>query len=184
MTGGMKQRMIGAAVLVAIGIIAWTVVFDPSQVDRFSQRTQIPPRPDFAPVEIVPAKRPEQLRTLDYDERNRKQLQAQIAEAETPAVNSSLAEDETTSRTDEFGLPVLWAVQLGSFGQRDNALELKERVEKDGYHVIVQTVTDGGESLTRVLLEPKADRQTAEQLRERVDRKFGTGAMVVRYYPG
>lgn len=187
MNSAMKQRMIGAMVLVAIGIIAWTLIFDPSQVYRFSQRSQIPPPPAFEKLDIAPAVRPEVLRSLDYTERNVAQLRAEQATASAaPALPESPPAGTANSAdsTDEFGLPVMWAVQVGSFGQLENAQELKQRLERSGYHVIVQSVDAGPQRLSRVFIDPKLDRRHADRLRDKVDGKFGTGAMVVRYYPG
>lgn len=45
MTEAMKHRLVGAAVLIALGVIAWPVIFDSSPVREISQRSQIPEEP-------------------------------------------------------------------------------------------------------------------------------------------
>ena len=45
MTEAMKHRLVGAAVLVALGVIAWPVLFDTTPVREMSQRSQIPTEP-------------------------------------------------------------------------------------------------------------------------------------------
>ena len=45
MTEAMKHRLVGAAVLVALGVIAWPVLFDTTPVREISQRSQIPSEP-------------------------------------------------------------------------------------------------------------------------------------------
>ena len=45
MTEAMKHRLVGAAVLVALGVIAWPVLFDTTPVREMSQRSQIPAEP-------------------------------------------------------------------------------------------------------------------------------------------
>jgi len=41
----MKHRLVGMAVLVALGIIAWPVIFDTTPMREINQRSQIPPAP-------------------------------------------------------------------------------------------------------------------------------------------
>jgi DedD protein len=41
----MKHRLVGMAVLVALGVIAWPVIFDTTPMREINQRSQIPPAP-------------------------------------------------------------------------------------------------------------------------------------------
>ena len=103
MKQGMKQRLVGAVVLIALGIVIWPIVFDPSVVRRFSEESKIPPAPRFDEFSV-----PE----TDIDAGGNTP-----AEIEEAPINSENRSAESTARvkaaaqageaTDEFGLPVL-----------------------------------------------------------------------------
>jgi DedD protein len=193
---GLKQRLIGAAVLIGIGIIAWSLLFDPSQAGRFSRSSEIPPAPEFEPVQIPrpsPAATPPR---IDFEARNRAQLAAQQAADETPAEpgpdEAAPAPDESSAAppvpaeqvSADQDLPPMWAVQVGSFSDLTNAREFKQRLEEAGYHVIVQRIDGAQGRMTRLIVDPTMTRRSAERLQTRLDADFGTRSVVIRYYPG
>ncbi|HMV72636.1 MAG TPA: SPOR domain-containing protein [Pseudomonadales bacterium] len=59
MTEAMKHRLVGAAVLIALGVIAWPVIFDSSPVREISQRSQIPPEPQSERFTVAEPERPQ-----------------------------------------------------------------------------------------------------------------------------
>jgi DedD protein len=185
-----KHRLIGAAVLVALGVIVWPVIFDTSAVREISQRSEIPPAPELERFDIVEPERPGMEPTPQYDELRRAlpETAPTPAEPEQPPPEAERRPDErrvaeTVARPDEQGLPVLWAVQLGVFSVIENAQELKKRAENAGYHAILQTVGGRGSKQYRVYVEPKLERGSADALRREVNAKLGVEGFVTRYYP-
>ena len=185
MTEAMKHRLVGAAVLVALGIIAWPVVFDTSPVREISQRSQIPPPPElerFSVDEPVPPALPPA-----PDSAAQRAAQATETEAERAAEAARLAPADgkpvpATTR-EKSGLPVQWAVQLGVFSRMENAQDIKRRAEKAGYHAILQSVPAAQGTQYRVYVNPKLDRAEAQKLAAEVERKLAVKGYVTRYYP-
>jgi len=61
-----------------------------------------------------------------------------------------------------------WAVQLGVFGQRDNADRLVRDLRSRGFEAFVSPVSRPGNTLYRVRVGPEHDRDAAEQLARRL----------------
>ncbi|MEM8982005.1 MAG: SPOR domain-containing protein [Pseudomonadota bacterium] len=74
----------------------------------------------------------------------------------------------------------LWAVQLGSFSDRDNASRLAASLRADGISAFLTEIERNGTTLHRVRVGPVADRSAAERLVAELDRK-GHSARVVQH---
>ena len=198
MQESMKHRLVGAAVLVGLGVIAWPVVFDTTPVREISQRSQIPRPPaeqsfevaQPAPVALPPAPDSAALReqlpdTLPPEAAAEPEVSTpELAPAAAKAPLARPAPDPVaTVRTDARALPEQWALQLGVFSARDNALELRARAEKAGFHALVQTVGSGPARRYRVYVEPKLDRAAVQRAAVSVQQKLGIKGYVTRYYP-
>ncbi|USA43199.1 SPOR domain-containing protein [Spongiibacter taiwanensis] len=55
----MRQRLVGALVLLCLGVIVWSMLFTGSVDHRVDRETQIPPAPEIEPVLDTPPQRPE-----------------------------------------------------------------------------------------------------------------------------
>lgn len=199
MKESMKHRLVGAAVLVGLGIIAWPVVFDTTPVREMSQRSQLPSPPAEQPF-VVPEPDPVSLPPEPDSGALRDQLpdnpvvEQGAATADPPevvppepageAVASATAPASVPpARTDESGLPEQWALQLGVFSDRENAMELRARAETAGFHALVQPVGSGPGRRYRVFVEPKLDRAAVQRAATTVNQKLGIKGYVTRYYP-
>ena len=180
----MKHRLVGAAVLVALGVIAWPIIFDTTPVREFSQRSEIPEEPHVDRFE-VPEPSPVQVPAEPDSEAQR------AAEPQPPTEPLAAAQPAPQPEAppvpaphgDEYGLPEQWALQLGVFGQLENALEVREKAEQAGYHAILQSVAANGTTQHRVYIEPKLDRSALDSLLPEVERKLGIKGYVTRYRP-
>jgi cell division septation protein DedD len=85
------------------------------------------------------------------------------APAAVPKVNPEVRH---TERTPPPGSG--WAVQLGVFGQRDNADRLVRDLRSRGFEAFVSPVSRPGSTLYRVRVGPEHDRDAAEQLARRL----------------
>jgi cell division septation protein DedD len=73
-----------------------------------------------------------------------------------------------------------WAIQIGSFGSRDNADRLRRQLVGEGYPVFLMPVQSGGRTLHRVRVGPYGDRATANEVARRLA-ATGPGGTVVRH---
>lgn len=62
----------------------------------------------------------------------------------------------------------LWAVQLGSFSDKDNADRLAAELRGAGYPAFLSQVSTGGRTLHRVRVGPQADRGASEAMQARL----------------
>ncbi len=154
----LKQRLVGAVVLVALAVIVLPALFDGAgRRAREEAAFEIPPPPQLpqrplATLEpLQPVPRPGQ-------------VDPQPAGASTPG------EPQT---------PRAWAVQVGAFGSRANAQVLRDKLRADGYAAFVEAVD--ASPRYRVRVGPEADKARAEQLQEKLQREFGHQGLVVRY---
>jgi DedD protein len=71
-----------------------------------------------------------------------------------------------------------FAVQLGSFGSKDNAERLVRDMTAKGFNAFVAPITSGGRELYRVRVGPARDRPAAEALAAELRRIGQTGSIV------
>ena len=76
-----------------------------------------------------------------------------------------------------------WAVQVASFGQRDNALRQRDQLLADGFEAFVSDAKTDGRVMTRVAVGPMIDRGDAERTRAELEQRYASGAVVVRFSP-
>lgn len=147
----LKQRLVGAAVLIGLAVIFVPMVLDGPVEPVEPQRTSGIPL--ALPDEEVPPLRPERPDPTPPPR-------------ETPPPEPA---------PQESG----WAVQLGSFSARDNAEALAERMRKLEFDAFVQRVEVANGTMYRVRIGPLNERETAERLVERVREASGERAVVV-----
>ena len=155
----MKQRVIGAAVLVIAAVVFIPMLLDqqggevPDQVPRMIPSPSPPsPPPPLPPqdtdVRIVPLDQP---------------IPAPAAPAEpAPAKNEPPAKAVTApapAAPKEPAVKSAFAVQLGSFSKTSNALGLRDKLKAKGYRAFVKT----SGSVTRVYVGPQKNRAEAEK---------------------
>jgi L,D-transpeptidase ErfK/SrfK len=73
----------------------------------------------------------------------------------------------------------LWFVQVGIFGDADNAHRLAVRMEAEGFAVLLEEYERDGRALTRVLAGPESHAEDARALLEEIRRSTGEEGRVV-----
>jgi DedD protein len=184
----LKQRLVGAVVLVALAVIFIPVILEgPS--DEWEPRSHsipVPPRIDYqADVEIpeegptatmpeaavVPV--PESPATVEPPAPTEQPAAEPPVEPVAPAPPAATAKPPETAVTSppppQAAAPTAgWYVQVGSFGQEMNANGLRERLAKAGFSArLEESRTDKG-TVYRVLVGPEKQRAPAERLRDRL----------------
>ena len=69
-------------------------------------------------------------------------------------------------------------VQLGSFGNQDNARRLRDKVLDMGYGAHLQQVDRGDSTLTRVFSGPFVNKDDAQKAKAALDKAFGLNSLV------
>ena len=76
---------------------------------------------------------------------------------------------------------VVWAVQIASFNDEENAYQLKNELRLDGYEAFISRMKSGGEILNRVAVGPMLDKEVAVALRDEIEQKFSFDPRVVGF---
>lgn len=201
----LKQRLVGALILVALGVVFWPIIFVQPGDKELTQQRQIPPRPGVA---ISPIEPPEQLGLRGSPENTAMGdsadegdvtlpvaggMQGEPVPDPAPATQSGLQPADTgnTSRSaapaalelDRDGVPVAWILQVASVSSAEKADELRQRLLSLDYKAYVKRVNRGGKVLHRVYLGPKFERARLEQIQPAIDAEFGVQSMIARYIP-
>jgi len=93
--------------------------------------------------------------------------------SEVPAVASE--------KTAKAAPAEAWAVRVGTFSQRQNALRVASRLKAAGFEAKTERLNANGRQVTRVWLGPLATREEAVHLQTRILKKTGQEGFVVSY---
>ncbi len=199
MNDGFKQRLVGAIVLVCIGLILWPVIFTDPTEPKLDRSSQIPPMPEFDTYDVPEPTRPEDIapaseRTADSvpppepaaDQAPASQPQSSASETEPEAESESESASKSEPQgpgLDSRGLPRGWVLQVASFSQEDNAGALKQELQEMGYKAYTRTATTGQGGTVRVYIGPRMSEQAFAEDRPKIDKRFKVESIVVPYEP-
>ena len=92
--------------------------------------------------------------------------------AQTPPVDQPAAEPAESSATG------MWAVQLGSFGNRENAEKLAADLRKRGFLPFLSKLSSSSGEMYRVRIGPQKDRASAEAVAAELEKAGKKGQVV------
>ena len=72
----------------------------------------------------------------------------------------------------------MWAVQMGSFGDQENAEKLAAGLRKQGFAAFLSQLSTSSGKLHRVRIGPQKDRESAEAMAERLQKAGHKGQVV------
>lgn len=168
----LKQRLVGAIVLVSLAVIFIPIILEGPD-DEWTPRNHSipePPRMDYrASMQLaLPDAAPQP--DTGSDEPPDRQPPPPVTEPQAPQpapepVATAAPEPVPPARiASPAAMPAGWYVQVGSFSQRMNASGLRERLKSAGHDTHLQT---SGKTY-RVLVGPSDSRELAEKLRDRL----------------
>jgi DedD protein len=185
----LKERVIGAAVLVILAVLVVPVFLDgpPDDTEIVSESVTLPGQNnqdrkqqtivlDRERSQPVPATRaPSPAPPPPAAETAR---QASAAESEAPAQETAAAPAPAAAPPTDSSPTGMWAVQLGSFSNKDNAERLAADLRDQGFAAFLsQLPTDGGQ-LQRVRVGPQKDRDSAEAVAGQLAKAGHEGSVV------
>ncbi|MEM8561700.1 MAG: SPOR domain-containing protein [Pseudomonadota bacterium] len=202
----LKQRLVGALILLALAVVFWPIIFvEPTE--RFAQERQpIPPAPQLDDT-TMPEPSATGLRgTETWEIVDEGDLQAvdefglsmppETAAAvaqEIPAPDSASADiapprgprEQAPAQPalDEMGLPIAWILQVASVSSAAKADELRNALLALEEKAYVKKLQRGDKSLYRVYIGPNVERAKLERIQPRINSLFGVQSMIVRYVP-
>lgn len=203
----LKERLIGASVLVMLAVIFIPMILDNSgQYDSEISGTNIPDRPggDFS-SRIVPIEQGQPVNTIEpptevvlspestivemvqdteiAQETDLGAIDEQTDTTQVEETNTIITEDTkkaSTPRVAEVGITA-WVVQLGSFGKEENADNLNKRLREMGFTAFVEPLNQPNGTIYRVRVGPELLRSDAVELQKVLNEKIQTQGIIVKY---
>ncbi|MBF7729175.1 SPOR domain-containing protein [Pseudomonas sp. N040] len=180
----LKQRIVGALVLVALAVIFLPMLF--SRPDDLRQvvvdAPPMPPAPAMVPVTQEPVVVPEP-EPLPEDPAASAQALVAPPPVAAPATAAAPAQADPgnapASHLDRNSLPVTWSVQLASLASLSSAQDLQQKLRSKGYNAYVRSF----EGKNRVLVGPVVERAEADRLRDQLKRQQKLDGFIVRFEP-
>ncbi len=181
MNEGIKQRLVGALVLLALGTILLPMLFDFDGVYNVDTRTSIPLAPDIQAVVIedvgrvkgtAPVASHENM--FRFDE-SRKKVQQQ-------AVDDDWLHDHAPGLNAD-GLPMAWVLQVISSSNKARAKKLTNELMSDGYKAYNRRIVIDGEVYYRVYVGPKVLKKTMLEEKQAIEQKYGLQTLLLVFEP-
>jgi DedD protein len=202
----LKQRLIGALILLALGVVFWPIIFVQPEHKERADPQSFPPPPAVSTEPIEPPDAtglrtsPEiavttQAETADADAvveepaaptvpaTPAKAVQAPEGAAQGTAPAATRSEAPEPLRMGANGVPQAWTLQVATVSSAEKAEELRKRLLAMQQKAYVTTVSSGGNKLYRVCVGPKFERAELAAAQTRINAEFGVTTMIVRYTP-
>lgn len=191
----LKQRIVGAIVLVALGVIFIPMILNRDDNNTGITGSNIPEKPPeleklarqtAPPMPSAPAQPAQTRQLVDKDTPPLPKATEDLAKETTPTANSQTATPQSGSDKSppaEPAKPRGWVVQIASFTNRDKALHLRDRLRKAKYKCFVESVTGKRGTLYRVRVGPVLKRKEAERLQASISRRLKLKRSLVMTYP-
>jgi len=173
---GLKQRIIGAFVLIALIVIFVPVLFDEDRLTPLDRTSRIPLEPSLQNVEIAAPVVPLEIEEEQQIEEMPEPKDAFIPDETKP--QSMVAEEPGLT---EEGIPLAWVLQLASFEDEDRATILRDKLLADGYDAYVREVKTNKGVMKRVYVGPKLDKETLIKEKKAIDEKYKVSAIILRH---
>lgn len=172
MDDGLKQRLIGAFVLLALAVIFLPVMFDRERIEPVNKTTQIPVAPVIEPVIIDTPVAP----VVEHE--------AKPAD-EMYIPDNTVEEDKEpeVAKFDEEGVPNSWVLQIASFRFVKHAEQLRDKLIAGGYAAYTKGVKTDRGNMTRVYVGPKLDKTILLEQKVEIEKNYKVSAMLLRFKP-
>lgn len=158
----LQQRIVGAIVLVTLGVIFIPALLDGSGYrSRQVQDIEVKEKPEFPPLTqkiVKPIPTP--------IEKNKQDL-AVVHKADPKQLHDK---------------PVkAFALQVGTFGNNENAQKMCDDMKKAGYPAFVHKSTSKGKTSYKVRIGPELERSVLEKLRQDINKSQKIDSYIVNH---
>ena len=195
-----RQRLVGALVLVALGVVFWPLIFvtpetrEPIVLQPMSQR----PAVDQAPIPEPESYEPAVATQLPEPPKNPPQVQeaadiqtrtdaegvslAALPDSDSVAVpQPSVAAPSEDPLVDEQGLAIFYVLQVATVGSASRANELVEGLQARGYKAFSTRYLRVDDELFRVQIGPNAERAALMRIKPEIDAVLKVDSQILRY---
>ena len=195
MDRALKERVIGAVVLVVFAVLIVPVFLDgpSSEAENIKQSIVLPGQDAQSGTQKtvvlerdreqpVPASRDQTSQDNPASAASEIEASSQTAEPEKFASAVPATQAATTAspaqNSPQESTTGMWAVQLGSFSNQANAERLAADLRKEGYAAFLSQLNTGSKDLHRVRVGPQKDRASAESVAAKLSAAGHKGQVV------
>lgn len=182
----MRQRLVGALVLLSAGVVLWSILFTGPAAYRVDRQTQIPPMPAVQQPEPIEPRRPENIPEVAEPEPLPEPPVPDLSSknAESEDAKAKAADEKATTVDVHTGEANAWVIQVASFSSVANAENLQKRLREKGYKAYVRSVPgSSGKPLQRVFVGPELRREVALEQKSEIEAAFKLKALLHNYEP-
>ncbi len=190
----LKQRLVGATVLVVLGIIVLPMILDkPVSLESEPEVTNIelpystvekkPERTQIIPEEVIARyERPEDKQAPPTTQQEEKpamvnQDKEKISSPEIKPVISPKVQPEKPPEKTKGSKQ--WVVQMGSFSSKENADRLVQRLKAQKFLAYFEGVDSNGRVVYRVRVGPFDTKSKTEEMKQKLDQKENLKTLIV-----
>ncbi|MBL4582326.1 MAG: SPOR domain-containing protein [Gammaproteobacteria bacterium] len=196
---GVKQRIVGTVVLLALALIFLPIIFDGEGSYQAPVSSRIPETPIISilpePIQSRPVIvgnvetiEPEVVTTVSLIDEVIELVEAPVVASATEDPLSDVGITESAAifnrevpQLSDAGLPQGWVVRLGSFSDSENASKLVTRLQDAGYKAYSRAMRSDQGALTGVYVGPWLDRGQVNEYQQKLQAEFSLAGLVVRY---
>ena len=191
----LKQRLVGAIVLVALGVIFVPMILEgPNrtlvpEMEAFPEpegQVISPPLESFPAPDAIPAEPDTSIVLTDpqpaaVPEEPVEPAKPLVEPEPEPQPEPAAAKPETEKKPTKSEPLGSWVVQMGSFSSEQNALRMRDRLRKSGFATQVEKADIDGKLRFRVRVGPFLERADAERSRKQIQDKLTLKGRVLSY---
>jgi DedD protein len=171
MEAHLQQRIVGAIVLVTLGVIFIPALLDGSGYKtRQVQDIKVGEKPGFPPLsqkKLDPIATP-----LDSSNNTRVEDNTGSKAASESGSDSGKAEKKPLKS---------FALQAGTFSSNENAEKLRDRLKESGYTTFVHKDRSGGKTSYKVRIGPELEYDVLDKIREDIRKSHKIDAYIVNH---
>ena len=180
MESKLKQRLVGAVILISLAVIIVPLLLDGNEAER-RQMLKLPARPDIelnaVTVDGITAKMEQMERS------SASRLPQEVADdtdyaSLVPGSAVDSADPSSEFMLDKNNLPVSWVLQLGSFESRARAVGLREQLQAANFRSHIQQSEAG---MFRVLVGPMVSKQSLTEISRQIEKTIKARGVILPY---
>ncbi len=171
---GLKQRLIGAVVLLALAVIFLPALFNREHLEPINSTTEIPPEPKIKTVSIDPPTRPNNIDLAPEPE-------VMYVPKDATSNKPSVSDKSEPIGLDSSGRVKSWVLQVASFRDAQHAKALAKKLLKSGYMAYTRKSHYKNSSVERVYVGPKLDKAELIRIQSKIDKAYDVTSMLVEF---
>ena len=184
--GRLKQRLVGAVVLVALAVIFIPMLLSGGrEMEMPVFGSNVPERTtEITSIKHIDIEEPHQTEPRQVNPK-RVPIAHDLPEPEIVKEKKTIIEKIVSLAEPDEAKPVIketvWAVQVGSFTKKTNALGLKDKLRKKNIHAFVERIMKDNKVIYRVRVGPEITRKKADALKQKLKKEFKLNGLVVKH---